>query len=276
MGIESVGWALRQKLPGTAKLVLIALCNHADDDTGHCWPSADLIARHASCSRRSVFTYLAALRRNGYVEYQSARRPTGEQRSNNYWVLFDRPDIKWVFAPKDEPLDVDSDAVDNSVDNTEFAPSDDCEQQETQPRDSVESTRFALGQSATGCTLLEPSELEPSESSTRLGAETPPPKHLARDPQALASARQQSQGRLQASEEARSKNQVVPVIEGTESWKAWVAHGHKPTLTCNLVVKGRPDRGWYFRTLWPPRSTGPPDPVPGCEFADEFEDATEG
>lgn len=50
MSIQAVAWVLSQKgedLPGTARLVLISLAHHANHESGHCFPSAELIAKEA-------------------------------------------------------------------------------------------------------------------------------------------------------------------------------------------------------------------------------------
>ena len=48
-----MNWAWRQNLPSTAKLVLLALADAADDE-GNCWPSVATIAGKAGVTTRTV------------------------------------------------------------------------------------------------------------------------------------------------------------------------------------------------------------------------------
>src|SRR5947209_1766223 len=118
MSIQAVAWALEQDFSYTtprgrqtsahgAKLVLISLANHADHVSGHCWPSGKTIARESSCSEKSVYRLVAALERNGFIDIKRARGPDGKQRSNNYWIRFDRKPGPWQFFAEDDSDDGD-------------------------------------------------------------------------------------------------------------------------------------------------------------------------
>jgi hypothetical protein len=266
MSAQAMGWALKQKIPGTAKLVLYSLCNYADHRTGHCWPSVEIIAEEASCSRRSVFTYLAALQRNGYVEIQSAKRKTGEQRSNNYWVIFDRDDTPWDFGKgantAGDPLDI----VENEEKDTEFAPSNNESKIENQPTGGADSAHLAHGPGANSAPHIEPLRIYPSESLRTEESERRPSamRTAHHDP----TARKKDQARFRAAEQAR-KPTMVPVIEGTRAWAAWLRDGHRPGLVATVIVNGERKRGWYFPSLFPPNSTGPPIEELAVELDDE-------
>ena len=255
MSIQAVAWALEQDLPGTAKLVLISLCNHADHVNGHCWPSTETIAKEASVGVRSVYRWIGALQRNDYIDVRKSKGKDGKQRANNYWIRFDRIKRPWEFFSKDteaEPQDLDDPTANLSPGETTDEPVE----------NSSDMHDLAVGPSDIGVTRqdsdsqtikVEPSESELLATARARGA----PK--AFDPK----ARQAEQAKLQAAEEARSKNQRIPVVEGTDAWNAWVRHGHAPTLTTWVIFDGKQRRGWYFPSLFPPRSTGPP--------SDEFE-----
>lgn len=272
MSIQAVAWALGQKIPGTNKLVLIALANYADEETGHCWPSVERISKQASCSPRSVHTYVAALKRNGYVDVRSGRSKAGSVRTNDYWLLMDRKPTAWVSVKQPDPTD------EEPGDEAEDAPEVEIEDEDI----SANIADLADGVSANRL-QTKPSLLEPSESSNTESSEPPPKSPQPAPPiapQAQAppgfdpTARQAELARQQAAEEARSK-QMRPVILGSEPWKAWVAHGHKPSLVTTIIVNGRHDRGWYFKSLFPPKSTGPPSPTPLMTSADQ-EELTKG
>src|SRR5262249_4583791 len=100
MSIQAVAWVLAQSgedLPGTARLVLIALANHADHTSGHCWPSIETIAKEAGCGDRTASRYLGALRRNGFIEVRQTQRKNGKFRSNDYWIVFERKPAPWQY-----------------------------------------------------------------------------------------------------------------------------------------------------------------------------------
>ena len=68
MSIQAVAWALSLNIPDPfAKLVLVSLSNHADNETGHCWPTQGLIAKEASCNRRTVMRKVPYLLEAGYI-----------------------------------------------------------------------------------------------------------------------------------------------------------------------------------------------------------------
>lgn len=271
MSIQAVAWVLEdENVPGFARLVLISLANHADNKTGHSWPSVATIAKEAKISPRSVHTYLGALRRNGYIDIESGRHKAGAARSNNYWIRFDRPNDPWVFNKTND----DQCAPDSHIGGSE--------DEETQPLDCEPAADIADGISANRL-QTKPSLLEPSESSNTDSSEPAPKAPLPVppiQPQVQAppgfdpTARQAELARQQAAEEARSKR-MMPVIEGSEPWKAWITHGHKPSLVTTIIINGRHDRGWYFKSLFPPKSTGPPSPTPLMTSADQ-EELTKG
>src|SRR5712671_4262888 len=95
MSNQAMTWAFAQHIPSRAKMVLMALANHADHTTGHCYPSIKLIMSEASCSRRSTFAFLGLLRRNGFIETRMKRSADGRQRASDYWILFDREAREW-------------------------------------------------------------------------------------------------------------------------------------------------------------------------------------
>ncbi len=268
MSFQAVAWAFNQQdVKGTAKLVLVALCERADKHTGHCWPGMRQIAEDASCSERAAYLYIAALKRNGFIEVRNVRGSDGRQRANNYWILFDRPEAPWI-SDKRKESGPDSVVPNDDDDTTDCEPTAESAVGESAP----EMQKDSGGPTANDCRRQESSASEPSELE-------PSARACERVPTAPAIIdRQAKQREIDAqkeatAEEARSENRVFPVIEGTAAWKAWVAHGHKPGLVTTIIVKGRHDRGWYFRSLWPPKSTGPP---PSLMTAADHEELTRG
>src|SRR4029077_9858140 len=303
MSIQAVAWALEQDFTGetpkgrmvsahAAKLVLIALANHADHISGHCWPSTETIAREASCTVRSVYRLISALARNGFIEVRKVRGADGRQRANNYWLLFDRAPAPWQYfnreSEDDDPLDIDpGDSVSKTENEADIA---------EKPSESPgEMSSESLGQHDIRVPphiMLEPSVLEPSIQDS--WKRKPPEEATASqpDPPALVSTaaskaafdatkplsydpqqRSEQKKKLQAAEEAR-KAEPKFVSVGTEPWKAWVAYksaelGKPWNLRTTANVKGVVRTGWWFPQLWPPKSTGPPGYL-SPDDADEF------
>jgi helix-turn-helix protein len=264
VSIQAVAWALEQDFTyqtpkgrlsccHAAKLVLISLANHADHVSGHCWPSGETIAREASCTLRSVYRLVAALARNGFIDIKRSRGMDGKQRSNNYWILFDRKPAPWQYYPDDDPNDHDDPGDSESPGEAELPHDSESSGHavENSPVSTAEKCFESPGPSDIRVTRhneLEPSGLEPSVASNVENSAPP-----AFDPK----QRTQQVAKLLAAEQAR-KPKFVPVIEGSEAWKSWIKHGHKSGLTTWVEFNGKRHRGWYFESYFPPKSTGPP------------------
>ena len=68
MSIEAMNWAYKAHVgDGTAKAVLVALSNQADQD-GKCWPSIDYIAERTEFARRTIIGKLQWLEERGYLK----------------------------------------------------------------------------------------------------------------------------------------------------------------------------------------------------------------
>ena len=87
MSLRAITWAwsLDIKNP-TRKLVLMALCDHVDEE-GLCWPSVKLIAERSGCKRRTVQRHLRDLEQAGIIEAIPHYRDDGSQTSNRYRVI---------------------------------------------------------------------------------------------------------------------------------------------------------------------------------------------
>lgn len=107
MSIQAVAWAWEQAVPGNAKLVLLALANHADHVSGRCRFEPEAVARQASIKPTSLWRYLGALERNGFLVRETAKGPDGEER--DFWLKFDRAIAAWDWGA--ERADGDDAAV---------------------------------------------------------------------------------------------------------------------------------------------------------------------
>ena len=85
MSFAAAAWAIDQQPRNTTeKLVLICLCNNADDEQYRCWPSHDYLALKAMCSPRTVRRAIKGLVEQGFVSILEDRRHKGQ--SNVYKI----------------------------------------------------------------------------------------------------------------------------------------------------------------------------------------------
>ena len=90
MSIDALNWAWEQDCPNpTAKLVLMALADHANAD-GECWPSMVKIAQRSGITPRQVSTHITRLIELGLVEKAGRRRYGGQYRGWDYRVNIHR------------------------------------------------------------------------------------------------------------------------------------------------------------------------------------------
>ena len=85
MSIRAMVWAFEQQCPSpAAKLVLIKLADHADDE-GRCWPSQSRIASDCGLTRQWVNAQVKALAKLGLIECKQAIDEHG-QHANRYFL----------------------------------------------------------------------------------------------------------------------------------------------------------------------------------------------
>ena len=85
MSVEAMAWAFKQNCKGDAqlKLILLALCDHADED-GWCWPSQERLAAKAECSHDTAARRLHRLERLGFITRRRRARKTTIYRISLY------------------------------------------------------------------------------------------------------------------------------------------------------------------------------------------------
>lgn len=111
MTMQALAWALDQPVPGVAGRVLIALANRADHLTGRIDFDPGVIAGEAVIREPSLWRYLGALERNGYLAKESRKASDAEKRE--YWLALDRdPTLPWAWSSdgdgeRSEPEGVD-------------------------------------------------------------------------------------------------------------------------------------------------------------------------
>lgn len=71
----------------TDKLVLLHLAEHADKDTGECWPGFGRLADFTGLTRRTV---IYSIKRLADLEFITVNPPTAERKTNTYLVRMDK------------------------------------------------------------------------------------------------------------------------------------------------------------------------------------------
>lgn len=87
MSIRMMSAAWDLPIPTGAKMVLLALCDHANDE-GVCYPSQEGLAAKCSMSKRAVVTHLRWLEEHGLLR-RERRQKTNVRQSNLYHVCLD-------------------------------------------------------------------------------------------------------------------------------------------------------------------------------------------
>ena len=94
MSIKVTEWALKQKLRGLQKSVLLMLAYHADDH-GKCWPGIALLGEECGISRSSVTRHIKSLEEGGFLSKESRHDAKGYRRSNAYQLHITQ-DVKFL------------------------------------------------------------------------------------------------------------------------------------------------------------------------------------
>lgn len=89
MSVKASTWAWEQPINGNAKLVLLALADHANDE-GDCWPGVKTISLKTGFSESTVRRLISRLVDEGYLSVSPYFDPdSGRQVSNFYSLNFD-------------------------------------------------------------------------------------------------------------------------------------------------------------------------------------------
>ncbi len=276
-----MGWALDQDLPPRPKLVLVSIGNHANASDGYCWLRAETIAAESSCSVRSVYRTIGALMRNGYLRREKRKGADGKQRSNDYWILFNREPDAWDWRKG---------LAEDGRDDTEFDEPTDAEthgSEELDPQDVVEDETcdeqvLARGPHDAECTEYPPTEQqlaagptamrgavknleEPSKSNPenvgikkRTPREYKPPPPRAPPPMGATTL--------------DGTGQFIFVFVGTPAFEAWKRVKETETgRPWNQQTTKNGRWGWYFPTLFPPQAQPPPSELMTAQDVKEFE-----
>lgn len=84
MSFEAMGWAWKQNLPASTKMVLLVLADHHNETTGKCNPKVKSIAERAGLSERNTSLQIKKLAEEGFLEIQHNHREDGSLTSSTY------------------------------------------------------------------------------------------------------------------------------------------------------------------------------------------------
>ena len=84
MSVKLMAKAWEMPIPSGQKMVLLALCDHANDD-GECYPSQTKLAKKCSMSSRAISNHIKWLHDCGILESER-RQTTNVRKSNRYFI----------------------------------------------------------------------------------------------------------------------------------------------------------------------------------------------
>ena len=84
MSVKLMSKAWEMPIPSGQKMVLLALCDHANDD-GECYPSQKKLAKKCSMSSRAISNHIKWLHDCGILESER-RQTTNVRKSNRYFI----------------------------------------------------------------------------------------------------------------------------------------------------------------------------------------------
>lgn len=252
MSVEATGWAFRQKVPPKPKMVLMALADQTDETTGRvCYGKADMghLAVKASVPERSLYRYINALVRNGYVIRESGKE---KGKPNLYWLCLDRPvaenidEWEWAVDASDQ------DVVEGSA-------------MVADPPDVENETEGLPPNGRGGLPYVADQESLEEHKNIVTRARESAASGFSRKAQDV------ERENLAISKAASTQGARVFVIDGTRAWDAWVAHRRKsgqiPSMpTCLGSGEYANRRGWWLPSLFPPpiesgqSNKDPPEP----------------
>ena len=94
MSVQAMTWAFEQDVDPNAKLVLLAIANRSNHETGLCFPGQQLLGRECSMSERTIRRHLKTLEAAGLVRRRPRMLGEGRGRTSDEYRLafYDQPD----------------------------------------------------------------------------------------------------------------------------------------------------------------------------------------
>ena len=83
MSVKASAWVWQQPIKGTAKLVLLALADCANDD-GKCWPGIETVVKKCGIARNTVIDNMRKLEKQELIISERRYTEAGRRTSNLY------------------------------------------------------------------------------------------------------------------------------------------------------------------------------------------------
>lgn len=113
-------WAFEQQVEPHAKLVLLALANRTNQDTGLCFPGQELLGQECSMSARTIRRHLKTLEAAGLVRRRPRMLGEGRGRTSDEYRLafYDQPDkLSGKSGPTGQTVTTNRSNQDDQPDN---------------------------------------------------------------------------------------------------------------------------------------------------------------
>ena len=103
MSVKAMSVAWESNLKPGAKLVLLAIADHADGQ-GICWPGQDYIAEKCNMNRSTVNQHIGDLVDSGYLFMEKGRSKTGQAIKSVYRVNMEKPTLENTTLEKEKKV----------------------------------------------------------------------------------------------------------------------------------------------------------------------------
>lgn len=164
MSVEASSWAWKQDVSSGAKLVLLALADHADAN-GFCWPGVEGLSQKCSLGRSTIWRHMQELEDGQFVARVQRNAQAG-RKTNSYQLNLEGKDFPQV--PNRDVGNSDREGCVDATNSCSISPKSQIETPQ------VPNQQLPTSQNGTWLNRKEPSIESPIESSSELfGLENP-------------------------------------------------------------------------------------------------------
>lgn len=131
MSVRAMSWVWQQPIKGTAKLVLLALADCANDD-GICWPGIKTVAKKCGIARNTTIDNIRKLKKQGLIVSVRRYTESGRRTSNLYTLSLSPESVhteylcteKSTLSPVSEPESLDNHQLKEGDESPPYNPKD--------------------------------------------------------------------------------------------------------------------------------------------------------
>ena len=96
-----MSWVWQQRIKGTAKLVLLALADCANDD-GKCWPGIETVSKKCGIGRNTAIDNIRKLEKQGLIISKRRYTEEGRRTSNLYKLSISPESVRTEYLRKEK------------------------------------------------------------------------------------------------------------------------------------------------------------------------------